>query len=792
MIIPLYYESDNSRIEDNQICCVTKRSILSTKTCCHLADTSSMTRIDNVPIVIDMRSTKPPSHTSPNVKYVNFPSALSKFQTRPASSLQNTFCATFSINSGFSIDCMTDEEPEVEQQPPTYRVKPQTPRGVIDYLTEKEYRAVFEAKCRDIGTLFVDKLFQRFMKHQRKKVFEKTLDMSHCTLGPLAAKQVAQIVTEHPNFRILNLTGNVIKDQGALYIAELIENNSTIISLDVSSNAIGDAGAANIFKALRNNRIVTHLDISSTSGVSRNNFGATAIGEMGLMLASNKVLSELNIAMTEISCDDMGPLGTGLLANRTLNVLNLSNNNVRSKGAILVMASVAESPSIRELRFCNNHLKDDIAPHFESFFAKNRTLEILDLSGNSLTRKFCASLTAPFKAGCSLLELNLSRNPLGSRGIAALGLPLRKNKRLEALNVSACQIESAGFVEFCSHLLRNKSLVKLCISNNPILDEGGAALGEVIETHPKLQVLEMELVEVGDPTGAVIFNAIMKTKRMRKLNVKNNLVRDGILVQKTIVANPNLITCNVELNDIDYKVGLEIQRALAENRRKWKERQSSCTENDNSELSKANDQLDEVRKCIFEERQMIHLLNEKIAMTKAELKRMEQAKHEKLTGLEQRLEELTQEALQLLCENQAKTDEKRGEVLHQEAEVNAASNKLARETDRYGSECKALAILEAKITSSKTDGATELRNLNEQMKVARQKYEDCKQMLIDNYHLAREREEQRKAEEEAAKAAAEAPAPAGKKSPSRRKKTSRSRKSKSKSRVAADAVPSPK
>ena len=681
------------------------------------------------------------------------------------------------------------DEPEREQ---VRSVKPQTPRGVIDYLSESEYRAIFEAKCQDIGTMWADKLFQRFMKHQRKKVFAKTLDMSQCTIGPLAAKQVAKIITEHPNFRIINLTGNVIKDQGAIYIAELLKTNSTVISLDVSSNAIGDLGAAHIFKALRNNNIVTHLDISSASGVSRNCLGPTSMAEMGRMLATNKVLSELNIAMTEISCDGMAPLGAGLAANKTLNVLNLSNNNVRSKGAILVMASLASSTSIRKLHFCNNHLKDDISPHFESFFGKNGTLEALDLSGNSLTRKFCASLVAPFKAGCSLLELNLSRNPLGSRGIAALGTAIRKNKRLEVLNVCGCQIEPQGFVDFCGNLARNKSLVKLYISNNPLLDEGCVALGEVIENHPKLKVLEMELVEIGDPTAVVIFNAIMKSKQMKKLSVKNNLVRDGILVQKTIVANPNLIVCNVELNDIDYKVKLEIQRALMENRRRWKDQQSLSPEGDVSELSKANDQLDEVRKCIIEERQMIELLNDKIASAKTEMARLEKAKTVKLTSLEQRLEELTQESLRLLCDNQTKTDAKRGEVSHQEAEVNISSNKLARESDRFSNECKALAILEAKITSSKTNNSSELRDLNEQMKVARQKYEDCKQMLIDNYHIAKDMEEQRKAEEEMAKAAAkEAPAPAGKRSNSRRKKTAKSKRSASrtKKRVAADNVP---
>lgn len=70
-------------------------------------------------------------------------------------------------------------------------------------LTEKELRAIFEAKCQDFKLTFQEKLFQRFLSRQSNYNSHKVLHLENSGLGPTAAQIVVESIYQHRNIVVV-------------------------------------------------------------------------------------------------------------------------------------------------------------------------------------------------------------------------------------------------------------------------------------------------------------------------------------------------------------------------------------------------------------------------------------------------------------------------------------------------------------------------------------------------------------------------------------------------------------
>ncbi|OHS93337.1 hypothetical protein TRFO_40391 [Tritrichomonas foetus] len=533
-------------------------------------------------------------------------------------------------------------------------------------------------------------------------------------------------------------------NEGAFCFADLIYNTFCVVGIDLSSNHMTDEGVKTIFTALRTNRSVTYLNIGSKTSVGRNSIGTESIKEISEVLKENKVISELNFSMTELNSINIKGLCPGLLANRTLTHLNLSNNNLKSKGTIAILKSLDHS-SLIELRIASNSITDDSAPYFAQFLGTNEFIRILDLSGNELGYRFMSALGGPLSLTCSLHELILNKNPLGGRGISAFGPFLAHNHTLQMLSVNGCLIDCNGFVEFCSDLERNNGLQILHIQHNPLTDEGVIRLANVIKNHQSLREIDLEMVEMTDPGARPLFENL-STSNIETLSIRNNLVSDGIYIEKMIQHNEKLMSLDIEYNDIDYKMNHVIMDIIKMNQKRWRRNEIQRIKYELNHMTAADIELQETRDEILNQRDIIAKLKDELKELTEYFKTSDEKRRNYINELETRNNTLGSQVAALMDECRSKKNELNQKNMMLETEISQINSVLTREQEVYKASIKAQKISEGKITIMQSDIENSERNLQDIYDASKIKYLDIKNEFIAAWNLAREQRMAQEAE----------------------------------------------
>jgi Ran GTPase-activating protein (RanGAP) involved in mRNA processing and transport len=492
------------------------------------------------------------------------------------------------------------------------------PSSLKGSFAEGELRDIFTDKCRDFDIDYNERHFVRFLNHHAKTDFLKSFHMQSCALGQGAACRAVLLIAQKPIIRVIDLSGNQIGNHGAMYFADLLMHAPHIISLNLASNSITDQGIEAVFYALCQNTSLVSLDIGSTSAVGRNSFGPRSCRVLARMLQQNVVLSTLNISMAEITTDSILTICDGIAHNRTLHELDLSNNNILSKGASAFLAACAQS-RIRDLRLGYNQLRDDLAPALSKYLHKNRAIRSLDLTGNYFTKRFTSAVTDALGRRCSLESLSISNNPLRGEGFAALGRALSTNTALAHLTAAGCEIDARGFREFCAAIERNTTLTSLCVARNPLLDDGAVRLAALIADGAPIRDLDLNQCDITDVGGDALFDAFAKSNSINRIGLRNNLVRNGPLIQRALIASPQIFQLDLDYNTIDWRIIVELQRLVSENRRAWKRGRTKRVADEVRKLAEVNGRLIATRTAIIEARADIESLEEAVEGRKASM-----------------------------------------------------------------------------------------------------------------------------------------------------------------------------
>lgn len=241
--------------------------------------------------------------------------------------------------------------------------------------------------------------------------------------------------------------------------------------------------------------------------------------------------------------------------------------------------------------------------------------------------------------------------------------------------------------------------------------------------------------EFGDEGCQNLFRAICsKQSKISKLNLKNNMIHNGLMIQKALQNNPRIVFLDVSFNDIDYKAALEINRLIDNNLKLFKKGGNDLKCNQNNEHGLVpNDVEDELiltRKTIIAERKNI----EKLTKEKEELEQChidtKEHKIQTMNDLEERSDELDYQIRKYAddCRDQRDEINQKSSII--ESEILQKNGRLSRETETLKNEAKRLIDFDEKIESLKSRSSVVLLEVSQEYENAKMNYKQIMNDLI--------------------------------------------------------------
>ena len=270
-------------------------------------------------------------------------------------------------------------------------------------------------------------------------VGEFRVDLDNCRMGDQGCKSLVKSVRQylkhdHPitSQAILELAGNVLTDEGIMYVAELLSETDIVSKLTLghtlSGNRIESRGLHLLSQALITNKSLTELDLSNCSFQITSENGPT----LEEMLKCNSSLKSLLFRNTHMSDAGMLYIANGLTANKAITALRLYNCGITSTGAQYIGDALASNNSLHLLNIAHNQIGGDGAEHIAKGLQHNNSLITCVLDGCELNDRGICSLADAVVVNTTIESLWLEDNlDITEKGILKLTEALEKSRSVE-------------------------------------------------------------------------------------------------------------------------------------------------------------------------------------------------------------------------------------------------------------------------------------------------------------------------------------------------------------------------
>ena len=121
---------------------------------------------------------------------------------------------------------------------------------------------------------------QRFKEYCQRMCNNRKLILPSFNLGLCAAKEISHILSVNKNIVHINLSKNLLKDEGVEEIMRQVKHSYSIIHLDLQQNNITSKGAKKIFKGLISNNSVISLKVGNIDNIQKNKIGLKAVPKL--------------------------------------------------------------------------------------------------------------------------------------------------------------------------------------------------------------------------------------------------------------------------------------------------------------------------------------------------------------------------------------------------------------------------------------------------------------------------------------------------------------------------------
>ncbi|NXH36257.1 DRC5 protein, partial [Myiagra hebetior] len=174
------------------------------------------------------------------------------------------------------------------------------------------------------------------------------------------------------NLKVFKLTRSKVDDDKIKLLARNLLDHPCLLELDLSHNLIRDNGAQALGKLISHSR----LEILNLCNNQIRHLGAQALAQG---LAESSTLTSLNLRLNFVEDKGGEAIGHALLTNTSLKSLHLGSNSLSEPTAAVFSQVLAQNTTLTSINFSCNHLGLDGGKQLLEGLANNKTLTKLDL-----------------------------------------------------------------------------------------------------------------------------------------------------------------------------------------------------------------------------------------------------------------------------------------------------------------------------------------------------------------------------------------------------------------------------
>jgi len=276
---------------------------------------------------------------------------------------------------------------------------------------------------------------------------------------------------------------------------EWLLSSNTIEYLHVSGCFPRD-GILRIPKGLHGNRSLKRLTIKNVRlhpGREQWSVSLETLQAIPEFLRENQVLASLTIARNEIPPETLSCILEAMKWHKALSKLSFESIGAGVANAGNVFASMlASNRVLTTLNLSNCSLGDNFAMELADVLYSNTGLEVLDLGQNEISSNGATALADAIRVNTSLKGIILHGNPIGDDGIASLAHALRCNTGLTTLKISG----KVGLSVLALHLPLIHGLKNLDVYDlNALTSQCTGTFLEALERNTELETVDLQVAD---------------------------------------------------------------------------------------------------------------------------------------------------------------------------------------------------------------------------------------------------------------------------------------------------------
>lgn len=251
-----------------------------------------------------------------------------------------------------------------------------------------------------------------------------SLNIGANQLGPFELEILSSIIPK-TKLLILNLSDNLIGNEGSQSISSILTDDSILEQLYISGNNISQKGVKSIITALYSNYCLKKLDIS-------NNPIKNLYEDNSYALESNNCLKDLNLSDCSLNYQAILILCQILLKNKGIETLNLSGNSLEDKGIIPIARVLSKNFIIKSLNLSRNKIKNPGVKTLSEVLMNNQGIVEIILRENEIKDMGADDLSEAVRVNLRILRVGLELNMIAEKHMQKVAKYLKINNDTQA------------------------------------------------------------------------------------------------------------------------------------------------------------------------------------------------------------------------------------------------------------------------------------------------------------------------------------------------------------------------